>query len=343
MHIQIDLSAIQHNAQFIRENIRPSKLCAVVKNDAYGHGLVEVATAIKDTVQYFAVGSMIEARRIVNLGVPILVLLPQYNQDDILYALANGICLTVDSDYTLQQVANVAKAIKLPIKVHIKVDTGMSRLGFDAHCPQNWLEAVCDAGNSGLIDVVGVYSHFASADCDATITHSQAKLFDKVAKQLEQRLSKNVIKHLSNSCATFDYKQYHYDMVRCGLALYGYGNSNLIPAKQVTANVIATKHLTKGSAISYESQFVCPKDMDIAVLDIGYANGLDRVLSGNVAFAYQDKLLPQLGKICMAMCMVDNSVANMQVGDNVTLLSATHYPVSNQTQYSTYQLLCDLR
>lgn len=343
MDITMDGNALVANAQTILNKIQPAKLCAVVKNNAYGHGIEFVCNTLKQYADYFAVGTLDEAKRAIQFGKEVLILLPILSVQDTIQAIKLGINLTVDSLQTLSIIKHASQQCVKTAKVHIKVDTGMSRLGFLYSQKSSWLPQLSKAIDNGCIDIKGVFSHFAAADTDKDFTHLQYTRFVSVCEYMQKALgSDQFVRHIVNSCGALDYNCYSMDMVRCGLALYGYGAPNLIAVKNVSATVLERKRIKAGQCVGYECAFTCANDTDIAVLDIGYAHGLSRVLSGNVVFHYNGRKLKQLGKICMAMSIVDCTGTNLQVGDKVTLIDAQCFPYP-QGQYSVYELLCDLR
>ena len=216
----IDYNAIEKNTRYFKQKIGKAKLCAVLKNDAYGHGLVHVAPRIAELVDCFAVGSVDDAEQLQFLNRDTLVLLPQ-NKRNTERAIKNDFILTVDSFETLGVVDEAARMLKLNPRVHIKFDSGMSRLGFTRDDVDELVEHL----KRSQLRVEGVFSHFYGdtvADCDR-----QFDYFVSCATRLEDALNRSLTKHIANSGATLLSPKYHLDMARVGLGLFGYGDKNL--------------------------------------------------------------------------------------------------------------------
>ena len=328
----IDYNAIEKNTLFFKHLVGESKLCAVLKNDAYGHGLIHVARHIAELVDCFGVGSVDEAEKLVFLRKDILVLLPQ-NERNTERAIKANCILTVDSFVTFDIVNKVARNLNTTARVHIKIDSGMCRLGFQYFEIAKLLQAL----RNSSVEVKGIFSHFygdTETECDR-----QLQQFQKCYKLFEQGYGNQVIKHISNSGATLLSDKYHLDMVRVGLGLYGYGNENLLPAKSVFTNVIAVKKVPAGSVVGYGAKYTCSCDTQVAVLNVGYATGLPRTLIGGKIKIGKDYY--PIVAICMAMALVDVGNAQIDVGQTATLLSAD-VNISND-QVIIYELLCNLK
>ena len=307
----IDYNAIEKNTLFFKRLLGKSKLCAVLKNNAYGHGLMHVARHIAELVDYFAVGSVDEAEQLLALKKDVLVLLPQ-NERNTERAIKSNCIVTVDSFSTLDTVDKVAKNLKTTARVHIKIDSGMSRLGFQHSEIAKLLQLLSGAN----IEVEGIFSHFygdTERECDR-----QLQQFQMCCEAFEKGYSKPLIKHIANTGATLLNSKYHLDMARVGLGLFGYGNENLLPAKSVTADVIAVKNVAAGSVVGYGAKYVCATDTRIAVLNVGYAMGMSRTLIG--AKIKIGECFYTVVAICMAMTLVDVGSDNVDVGQTATLL-----------------------
>lgn len=325
----IDYDAIVKNARYFRNILGKTKLCAVVKCDAYGHGLERVASCLHDVVDCFAVNDVNEALQIEKYGKDILVLLPQ-DAKNTKIAIERQFVLTLDSFGTLQTIAHckVGKA-----RVHIKIDSGMSRFGFSKEQLLQLLSKI----DSKNIAVEGVFSHFYGENkisCD-----EQLNYFAKCSKIVSSKFC-NLTKHIANTTGVLIDERYHLDMARVGLGLYGYGSPKLSVAKTVTAKVIATKHVKKGTVVGYGATYKCGADTDIAIIDVGYNNGYVRALHCplvKIGSAYANII----GNICMSTCMVDVTNLQVRVGDEVILLGDGVNPSTNDV--IIYQLLCNLR
>lgn len=329
----MDFSALEHNALFFKKMLGNSKLCAVIKNNAYGHGIVHVARYLDNIADYFAVGSVVEAKQISFVKKDILLLLPQ-NPADIPDAIRLGCVLTVDSFATLNAIVAAAADLRTTARVHIKIDSGMSRLGFRQNDIEN---LVLELLKRSEVAVEGVYSHFYGENniqCD-----KQLGAFLPCAEAIETALNKRLIKHIANSSGALLSSKYHLDMARIGLGLYGYGNENLLPVKSVTSKVISVKNVTAGEVVGYGAKYISPVNSCIAVLNVGYAQGFSRSLAGTQIEINGRKCL--VVAVCMAMIMADVTGLDVKVGDTATLLGGGVNTENNVV--SIYELLCNLK
>ncbi len=328
----LDFSALEHNALYFKCLLGHSKLCAVIKNDAYGHGIVHVARYLNNIVDCFAVGSVFEAKQIDFVDKDILILIPPC-ASDMKLAINSGYVLIVDSFETFKIVKNVCDELDKTVRIHIKIDSGMSRLGFGS---KDICKLVCLLENSPRIIVEGVYSHFYGENALDCVKQFQE--FMPCCRAIEQSLGKRLIKHISNSGGALLSNKYHLDMARIGLGLYGYGNENLRAVKTVTANVVAVKEIGAGSVVGYGAKFVAAANCKIAVVDVGYAQGFARALVGTSVEVNGIKC--KVLAVCMAMIIVEVDNVDVNVSDSVKLLGAG-INISNDT-VSIYELLCNL-
>ncbi len=328
----LDFDALERNVRFFRNRISEDvRLCAVIKNNAYGHGAIHVATRLKPIVDMFAVGSAEEAEQISFLGKKTLVLLPQTLNNTARVAEA-GASLTVDSFETLKKVIFVAQKMHKNVNVHIKIDSGMSRLGFTEEQIPSLIEQL---KNSPLL-VEGIFSHFwgeTEEACD-----EQLQYFEKCVEMLKSHFP-NTICHIANTKATLISSKYHLDMVRVGLGLYGYGDEELQPVKTVCADVISVKNVKANCSVGYGAIYRPKRSTRIAVLNTGYALGLPRVLIG-AKVRIGENIFPIVA-ICMAMTMLDIGDADIHVGDRAILLGRD-VDISSR-DVIVYELLCNLK
>lgn len=317
----MDLGAVRHNVRELKRRAPRSRLMAVVKADAYGHGAVEVARAVREVgADAFAVVTMEEGAALRRAGItePVLVftdLLP----DRLASAARLGLAVTAHSLESARRVA-----AHPGLAVHLKVNTGMNRWGVQ---PEEVGEARKVLGDR----LAGVYTHFASADSDAAATRRQISVFDVV---LAAHPFGGAVVHAANSAATLWHPASRYDLVRPGVALYGLhpaGDSgdpfeeNLRPAMTLKSYVAAVRRLEPGDGVSYGLTFRVPEPMYAATVPVGYAEGYRRTLSGKAAALVRGERRPLLGRVSMdaAVFGVDGSVA---VGDEVVLLGAQGGP-----------------
>ncbi len=329
--IAIDFDALTKNTLFFRKLIGDKKLFAVLKNNAYGHGLVRVASQIAQLVDGFAVGSVLEAEELKFLQKDVLILLP-LSARDTENAVKDDFILTVESFETLKRVNNAAQKLRKRARVHIKIDSGMSRLGF-RYCQ---MEQLIEAIQQSYLLVEGFFSHFYGDTIETCDT--QLRYFDK-CRSIFSQFYPNVTCHIANTAAALLSEKYHLDGVRIGLGLYGYGYPQLLPVKKVYADVIATRQVDEGSVVGYGAKYVCDRQTNLAVLNVGYANGLPRVLVGG-RIKLNNEFFP-IAAICMAMTIVDVGNKIVSVGDVATLVG-DGVNLSDD-RVIIYELLCNLK
>ncbi|MCR5516066.1 MAG: alanine racemase [Lachnospira sp.] len=315
----INLDAIAYNYKTIKEHIGEDvKFLGVVKADAYGHGSIRVGKLLQELgANYLAVSSIDEALelRVNDVTMPILILghTPKEQVDRLIkYNITQAVtCKAKAVEYS-------AEAVKCGgnLKVHIKVDTGMSRLGYlcDNESFGTGVEGIVEACNMPGLEAEGIFTHFAVADefgeKNDEYTKHQFKLFTDVITAVEEKLGRKfAIRHCANTGATVRFKETYLDMVRPGLLLYGYGEFarewGLKPAMTLKTTVSTIKIYPAGTAISYGGIYVTDKKTRIGVLPYGYADGFFRSLSNKCSLMTKEGLAPQRGKICMDMCMID--------------------------------------
>lgn len=351
---EIDLSAIEHNYKYISSLSGGARIIAVVKANAYGHGAVRVAERLEKLgCNIFAVACLDEAVQLRNAGIKSdILILGVTPEEDASVLEQYGI---------MQAVTDVGYARALSerahVKVHIKVDTGMSRLGIYCHCA-NDVSAAADAAQTIAdmpnIDVCGIFTHFAeSDDIGSEMTERQYKLFVSVTDELARRGVKVGLRHCCNSAAILAFPHMHLDAVRPGIILYGHSpapdamtDKNLLPAMKVACRVYSVKQLKCGDRISYGGTFTAPHDMTVAVISIGYADGFSRTLSGSATVSIGGVDCPIVGRICMDLCMVDVSNAkDVRRGDIAVIFDGADSVCRIATQMNTinYEVLCMFR
>lgn len=359
---EIDLQAFRHNFQNLRNYISPqTRIMAVVKADAYGHGALPCAReAVECGADYLGAGVIeegIEFRQS-GLDTPILILgsiFPDEAEDLVRHDLATIVCTLP----LAQALAKEAKKQNKTASVHIKVDTGMNRLGVT---PENFPELLNQILNLPNLKIEGVSTHFASADDeDLSITQAQLRKFQAALAYFKQGDSPLI--HCSNTSALFKYPESHFDMVRPGLILYGAHPSptlqavlnekeNLSPFKPVMqwkSRIILVKSIAKGQPVSYSGSFTTQRDSLIATLPIGYADGLHRSLSNKMDVLIGGKRAPQVGNICMDMTIIDvTEVQDVQAGDEVVLFGKQEGQTITVEEMATkggtipYEILCNV-
>ena len=351
---EISLDAIEHNYRAITESLPEGcQMLGICKANAYGHGAVHVAQRLQEAgCRWVAVNCYDEVEELRAAGVQteVLMLSPQP---------ANIALDIVDLDATqavgsLEYAENLNRYLMgtdLRLKVHMKLETGMGRTGFDATneaCRADMLRAL----RLEHLDFTGVFTHFAVSDEpeQEAFTRGQYRVFLETIEYLERESGKRFqLRHCANSGAVVNYPEMALDMVRPGLLLYGLfpgaerGGLDLIPAMQLKSRVCDITHHRRGDTISYGRTFTCDRDMTLAVIPDGYADGLPRALSGKMDALLRGKRVHQVGRICMDMCMLDvTDVPDVRVGDVATIFGRD-ITASEQAQRAgtiPYELLC---
>ena len=329
---EISLGNLEHNYNTIKDRLPAGTgIICVVKADAYGHGAVEVSRRLeKCGADYLAIACLDEALELRRNGVtlPILILghtPPEYV--DIL--LENDLTQTVSCEAKAKEYSDAAKALGGTLRIHIKLDTGMSRLGYlcDGEHFDEGVKNVVSTGRLPNLDVEGVYTHFSSAeDSDEesiAYTKQQYSLFRRVIDEAEKQGVKFRIHHCANSLAVLKFPETRLDAVRPGRLLYGYGDRGewgLKPVMKLVSTISTIKYYDPGTSISYSRKFVTTERTRMGVVAIGYADGLQRSLSNKISLSVGGRLAPQRGNICMDMCMIDlNGIPEAQVGSEVEI------------------------
>ncbi|MHA6484905.1 alanine racemase [Paenibacillus sp. strain BS8-2] len=327
---EVNLSAIRHNISSVRNAVRRDcRLMAVVKADGYGHGAIRVAeTALESGATDLGVAFLEEALVLIEAGIqaPILIL-GHTNDRAVELAIRHGIAMTVFSEASMRVIAATCERLGQRARIHLKIDTGMTRLGVNS-ATQAWQLARIALEN-GEIDLEGIFTHFADADNeDESYTQLQFERFIHIVDELEQRGIHFLVRHCCNSAATVKYPDKHLDMVRWGIGLYGllpaamtarYG-FDFHQAMSLKSCVSQLAYAEKGTSVGYGRSYQTDRQTLIATLPIGYADGYSRKLSNNGEVLFQGASAPVVGRICMDQMMVDVSeIEHIQVGDTATL------------------------
>ena len=354
---EISLGALRHNYRAIRARLPEGcRFLGVVKADAYGHGATAVAHLLQEEgADYLAVSCLDEAMELRQSGVtmPILILghTPwEYTETLIDYHISQ----TVSALAKAQEYSAAAAALGKTLKVHIKLDTGMSRLGFlcaGGHFDSGVDNIIASCRLPGL-EAEGIYTHFAVSDEpgaeNEAYTRAQFRLFLDVIEAVAKRGGvRFAIRHCANTGAVLHYPEMALDMVRPGLLLYGYGDEagrfGLEPCMRLVTTVSTIKYYEPGTAVSYGRHFITERRTRMGVLAIGYADGLPRLLSGKCSFAARGGFAPQRGSICMDMCMVDlTELPAAGVGSEVEIFGPANdlCALAKAAQTIPYELLC---
>lgn len=327
---EIDLDNLAHNIREIRRiTDKRAEIMGVVKADAYGHGVWGVTkTLLENGVDRLAVSMLDEAIQLRKSGVDVPILVLGYTDPARASEVVDyNITQTVFSHELAEALSISASSCKKNVKIHIKIDTGMTRVGFMPG--YSAVKDVIKISKLPGIIIEGIFTHFASADeKDSTYTYEQFEKFMSICNELQRIGIYIPVKHVCNSAATLNFPEMHMDMVRPGIIMYGiypseYIDRNIIDLKPVMAfkaNIIMVKDVEKNTAISYGRIFTTKRKSKIATVPVGYADGYTRLLSGKGKFLIKGYEAPVVGRICMDQCMVDvTDIEGVKVGDEAVI------------------------
>lgn len=353
---EIDLSAIAHNLKAVKKAVKERAVIAVVKADAYGHGYIEVSKKlIQNGASCLAVAYTGEAISLRGAGVtaPIIVL---FDCEDVGTFFDFDLLPVIHDITTALALSREARKRKTMIKVHVKIDTGMGRLGFYR---EHVINDIIHIASMEGIELAGIMSHFSDADLsDRSFASMQLKKFNAIRETLYRKLNKNIFSHIANSAAVLNFEDAHLDAVRPGLMLYGYNplclgqdlsdhsegrcreckekfvmaadssrgtysleSITLIPAMRVKTKILFIRNLSPDSPISYGRTFITKRNSRIGVIPLGYADGYNRLFSNNGEVLIKGKRLPVVGRVCMDLTMVDlTEIEDAREGEEVVIM-----------------------
>jgi alanine racemase len=330
--VEIDLSAIANNTRRIQALVGPRVgILASLKADAYGHGALKVArTVLHNGATMIGVATVSEAAPLREAGInaPMLVFgyVPHWQMRE---AVRLGLSITLYSVEAAQALSRAAQALKKSVNVHIKVDSGMGRLGIRAEEPENVLQLAQEVERLPGLVLEGIFTHFAMAD-SANLAHARLQLnrFRRVLEVLERKGIRPPLIHAANSAAILSLPEAHFDMVRPGIALYGLDPSTEVrlpegfrPALSFKTQVGQVKLIPAGECISYGCTFTTERPTTVAILPVGYADGFRRAPANWGSVLIHGQEAPLLGRVCMDQCIVDVShIPQARVGDEVVLI-----------------------
>ena len=357
---RVDLDAIEYNIEMMRKNIKEdTKMMAVLKTDGYGHGAVQIARVLedKDYIWGYAVATLDEAIRLRRgcMSKPILVLGVVF-PDQWPELISNDVRMTVYKEEAIKIVSEMAKVMNKKVYVHIKLDTGMGRLGFPI--TEESVDIIERISKLPNIVMEGMYTHFAKADeIDKTFTEKQLRDYLWMKEELLERGIKFEYYHCSNSAGIIDHPEANKDMVRAGISTYGLypsqevkkENVPLKPALELIGHVAYVKWVEAGTPISYGGTYVTERRTKIATIPLGYGDGYARSLSNKADVLIRGKRCRVIGRICMDQFMVDvTDLPDVEYGDKVTLIGydgEEHIPVEELGDIAdrfSYEFICDL-
>ena len=357
----INLSAVLHNLEEMHKNIdKNTKIVAVIKTDGYGHGALPIAKAIEE-VPYlwgYAVATVDEAMSLIDDGrkKPILILGISFAEQFELI-IRNDIRPCVCDFDTAKKLSEIAVAKDKICHIHIKIDTGMSRIGFQVN--EETANIIYEISQLPNVEIEGLFTHFANADeTDKTRTYEQMDLYQQMCQMLADRGVQIPIKHCSNSAGIVDIPEANMNMVRAGIILYGLWPSNevnkrtvdLQPVMSLKSHISYIKDLEAGRKVSYGGVYVTPENQRIATVPVGYGDGYARSLSEKGYVLVRGQKAPICGRICMDQFMIDVTyIDDVKPGDEVILLGESNEIKFNADNLAkcmdsiNYEVLCLLK
>ncbi len=323
---EVNLTRLENNLAAIRRKVAPAKVMLVVKANAYGHGLVEVSKALAGMTDYVGVAVLEEGILLRELGVtaPIIVLGGIWREQIFRY-LEHKLTLTASSVERLQQINDAAGQMGIKAKVHLKIDTGMERIGIHYYSAHLLQEAALKCTH---VEVEGIFSHFASADShDLAFARLQLERFNEVLRFYERHSLPVPMRHIANSAAVLQLPESYMDMVRPGIMLYGVYPSpetphtiEVKPALAWKSRVVYFKVVRPGHAVSYGSTWQSDHNVRVVTVPVGYGDGYFRSMSNRAYLIIRGKKYPQIGNICMDQLMANIEWDSAYNGDEVILL-----------------------
>ncbi|EKQ51663.1 MULTISPECIES: alanine racemase [unclassified Clostridium] len=329
-YAKIDLKAILNNINEIKNRIEKDvKVMAVIKADGYGHGAAVLGDFLKNEVNYYGVATIDEAIELREFGIKLPILILGYTSpSQYIEVIENNITQTIYTLETAKKISKVASICGRQAKIHVALDTGMTRIGFNAD--ENGVFAIAEICKLPNVVIEGLFTHFSTADeIDKSYSKLQMDRYDRFVELLEQRKISIPIKHMCNSAGIIEFDHHRFDMVRAGIILYGLYPSEevnknsvkLIPALEWKAHVINVNTVDAGHGVSYGKTYITKNKTKIATIGVGYADGYPRALSSKGRVLIHGEYASIIGRICMDQMMVDvTHINNVEIEDEVTLV-----------------------
>ncbi|MDR3595334.1 alanine racemase [Clostridium sp.] len=357
-YAKIDLGAILHNINEAKKRIEKNvKVMAVIKANGYGHGAIVLGDFLKSHVDYYGVATLEEAKELREYGIELPILILGYTSpSQYVMLIENDITQTV---YNLEMAKEISKAgaiCKKEAKVHIALNTGMTRIGFDAN--EAGVHAIQEILTFPNLSVEGLFTHFATADeMDKDYSKLQMCRYDKFITLLEEKNIHIPIKHMCNSAGIMEFDHHRFDMVRSGIITYGLYPSEevnkdaikLKPALEWKTHVINVNTVDAGNGVSYGKTYITKGKTKIATLSVGYGDGYPRALSSKGKVLIHGQYAPIIGRICMDQMMVDvTHIENVRIEDEVTLVGRDGDKIisveelANMAGSFNYEFVCGL-
>ena len=308
---ELNIDNLIYNVNKVRSMIGKSKLCAMVKADGYGHGVIDIAKELSGSVDYFGVATVFEAIELREAGIndPI-VIVGKTDLKNIEWCVKNNIDFSVSA---VEDFKKIAETITNKANIHIKINTGMNRFGLQKIKELKEIKRIIKTHKN--LKIKGIFTHFATKEEDRSFIDKQHSLFMKYVKVLGDV----DIVHCCNSFATTSCPLLHHDMVRCGFCLYGW-QEGFKPVLSIKSKLITVYKVKAGESVGYDRTFIFKTHSVVGVVPIGYADGFDRRLSNNFKVIVNGQWVNVIGRVCMDVFMVDLSNTNAVEGDTVTIL-----------------------
>jgi alanine racemase len=362
---EVSLSAIAQNFHTVKKIVKNRPVIAVVKADAYGHGAREVSgRLLHEGAEALAVAYLGEAIQLRESGIqaPIILFFDTPHLDEYIHYRLTPVLYSYERAHRL---SNEAEKRNARLKIHVKIDTGMGRLGLHGDHALHDLLAISELPG---LEIEGMMSHFSEADLtDRSFAMEQLAKFTAMRKALAEKLGRNIFAHIANSAAVLALEEAHLDAVRPGIMLYGYSplitsaSSNnkvrknglepieLMPAMQIKTRILCLRHVPAGTPISYGRTYITKRPSRIGVLPVGYADGYSRRFSNNAYVLVRGKRVPVVGRVCMDTTMTDmTDVEDIQENEEVVLLGrqknegVTAYELAQRADTISYDILTSL-
>ena len=350
---EINLANLRYNYQIIKQRVAPAGIIAVVKANAYGHGAVPVARClVEEGAQFLAVARLSEAMELIQVGIDAKILIfGTLFPEEMASAIKHNVRVTVTRAEDFITIDRLAASLRTVAVVHVKIDTGMGRVGLSY---QQTLEIINSSKNLNNVHIEGVYTHFATADCrDKSFACEQLALFKEITVSLGKVGGAQPLFHAANSGAILDMPESYFDLVRPGIALYGHypttETSESFPLRQVMTlktKIAQIREMPGDASISYGRRYFTKNATRIAVLNIGYADGIQRAFTNKGEVMINGKMFPMVGTVTMDQIMVEVGDAPVKTGADVLIWGNSPDGILQATQVAakigtiSYELCC---
>lgn len=361
--VEVSLDALEFNYRQLRKGLpRETRFLGVVKADAYGHGAIPIGRRLEELgAEFFAVSNVEEAAQLRRGGIGRPILILGYTPPSFaVWEAEHGVRQEVNCLEYARQLSESLCGSGRRLRIHLKLDTGMSRLGFFAYDRPETVRELAELAKLPGLEIEGAFQHFCAADSHEpdclNFTELQYRRFTELLREMEGLGLRPRLRHCCNSAAAILHPEYAMDMIRPGIATYGYppdpcmeGDLELRPLLSWKTTVAQLKTFAPGIPVSYGRTWTTERETRIAVLPVGYADGLSRRLSGRVEFLVNGKRVRQVGRICMDMCMADvTGVPDIEVGGEAVILgssggeTASCAAMAAMLDTITYEITCDV-